>query len=158
MTLLFLFSLAFFAPTIKAQNSLQGYHAMNNQIIQNFVTAINEHNVDKICSLMTDDHKFIDSQGNTALGKEQMRTGWSRYFQMFPDYKIEITEIFLNGDTIAAFGFAGGTFQGLHDKKENYWHLPASWKAIIRDGKIQLWQVYADSKIPFDIINKSKRQ
>jgi ketosteroid isomerase-like protein len=131
---------------------------MDKQLIYDFVGAINEHNVDKICSLMTDDHKFIDSHGNEAVGKEQMRSGWIGYFQMFPDYKIEIIEIVLNGDTIAAFGFAGGTFKGLSDKKENYWHLPAAWKAIINDGKIQLWQVYADSKIPFDIINKNKLQ
>lgn len=129
---------------------------MDKQIIYDFVNAINEHNVDKICLLMTEDHKFIDSQGNVAQGKEQMKKGWIGYFQLFPDYKIEITEIFLNGNTIAAFGFASGTFQGLSDKKENYWHLPASWKAITKDGKIQLWQVYADSKIPFDIINENK--
>jgi len=43
----------------------------------------------------------------------------------------------------------------LSDKKENYWHLSVAWKAIIKNGKIQLWQVYADSKIPFDIMNKN---
>jgi ketosteroid isomerase-like protein len=127
---------------------------MDNKIIYDFVSAINQHDVDRICSLMTDDHKFIDSQGNAAIGKEQMRAGWTGYFQLFPDYKIEITEILFNGDTFAAFGFAGGTYNGRGDKKENYWHLPASWKAVIVNGKIQLWQVYADSKIPFDIINK----
>jgi ketosteroid isomerase-like protein len=129
---------------------------MKKQVFQNFVNAINEHNVNKIFSLMTDDHKFIDSQGNVVLGKEQMKYGWIGYFQLFPDYKIEIKEIFLNGDTIAAFGFACATFQGLSDKKENYWHLPVALKAIIKNEKIQLWQVYADSKIPFDIINKNK--
>jgi hypothetical protein len=77
---------------------------------------------------------------------------------LFPDYKVEITELFFNGNTAAVFGFAGGTFQGLSDKKENYWYLPASWKAITKDGKIHLWQVYADSKIPYDIINASKTQ
>ncbi len=131
---------------------------MNKQIIQNFADAINEHNVDKICSLMTDDHKFIDSQGNEVVGKERMRAGWIGYFQLFPDYKIEITDIFLNGDMVAALGFAGGTFQGRTERKENYWHLPASWKAVIKNGKVCLWQVYADSKIPYDIINKSKMQ
>jgi ketosteroid isomerase-like protein len=131
---------------------------MDKQIIHDFVSAINEHNVEKICSLMTDDHQFIDSQGNVALGKEKMRAGWIGYFQLFPDYKIEITDIFLDGNTIAAFGFASGTFEGLSDRKENYWRLPASWKAVIKNNKIQLWQVYADSKIPFDIISKSKKQ
>jgi ketosteroid isomerase-like protein len=128
------------------------------QIIDNFVDAINEHNVDKICSLMTDDHKFIDSQGNEVVGKEQMRAAWIGYFQLFPDYKIEITNLFFDGDTAAMFGFAEGTFQGLSDRKINYWRLPASWKAITKNGKILLWQVYADSKIPYDIINKSKKQ
>ncbi len=131
---------------------------MTKQIIHNFVEAINEHNVDKICALMTDDHTFIDSQGNEAAGKEKMRAGWIGYFQLFPDYKIEITDMFLDGDTVAAFGFASGTFQRLSNKKENYWRLPASWKAITRNGKIHVWQVYADSKIPYDIINKNKRQ
>jgi ketosteroid isomerase-like protein len=158
ITRILLFGLVFFAPVINAQKNLQGFNTMNRQIVQNFVSAINEHNVDKICSLMTDDHKFIDSHGNEAVGKEQMRAGWIGYFQLFPDYKIEITEIFLNGDTIAAFGFVGGTFEGLSDRKENYWHLPASWKAITKNGKIHLWQVYADSKIPFDIINRNKKQ
>jgi ketosteroid isomerase-like protein len=151
-----LFGLSVIAPTINAQNILQGFKTMTRQIVQDFANSINEHNVDKMCLLMTDDHKFIDSQGNKVIGKEKMRAGWIGYFQFFPDYKIEITEIFVNGDTVAAFGFAEGTFQGLSDKKENYWHLPASWKAIIKNGKIDLWQVYADSKIPFDIINKNK--
>ncbi|MGD0036361.1 MAG: nuclear transport factor 2 family protein [Bacteroidota bacterium] len=156
MTRILFFGLAFITPAINAQNNLQGFNTMNRQIVQDFVNAINEHNVDKICLLMTDDHKFIDSQGNEAIGRDKMRAGWIGYFQLFPDYKIEITEIFVNGDTVAAFGFAGGTFQGLSDKKENYWRLPASWKAIIKNGKIQLWQVYVDSKIPFDIINKKQ--
>ena len=130
---------------------------MNTQIVRDFASAINEHNVDKLCLLMTEDHTFIDSQGNETMGKENMRAGWIGYFQLFPDYKIEITDMFLSGDTVAAFGFAGGTYQGQSDRKENYWHLPASWKAVIKDGKIELWQVYVDSKIPFDIVNRKKQ-
>jgi len=95
------------------------------QIVKNFVDAINEQNVDRICSLMTDDHKFIDSHGNEVVGKDQMRTAWIGYFHLFPDYKIEITDSFFNGNTVAMFGFAEGTFQGLSDKKINYWQLPA---------------------------------
>jgi len=130
----------------------------DKHIIQNFVDAINEHNVDKISSHLTEDHKFVDSQGNEVIGKEHMKTGWIGCFQWFPDYKIEITDIFFNGDTIALFGFASGTFQDRNDRKENYWRLPASWKAILKNGKINLWQVYTDSKIPFDIINKNRKQ
>ena len=131
---------------------------MNKLIVNNFVNAINEHDIDKMCSFMTDDHKFIDSHGNEVVGKETMKAGWIAYFQLFPDYKIEIRELFLSNDTVAAFGLASGTFQGSYNAKENYWRLPAAWKAVIKNGKIYLWQVYADSKIPYDIINNIKKQ
>jgi ketosteroid isomerase-like protein len=131
---------------------------MSIQVVQYFVHAINGHDVDEICSLMTDDHRFIDSHGQEVAGKDRMRAGWTGYFALFPDYKIEITEIFSQGETVAAFGFAGGTFEGRNDRKENHWHLPASWRAITRNGKIRLWQVYADSKIPHDIIQRNKGQ
>ena len=125
--------------------------------LYNFVNAINEHDVDKIYSFMTDDHKFVDAHGNEVIGKDKMKAGWTGYFQLFPDYKIEITDIFAKNDTLAAFGFASGTFKNKKtDNNENYWRLPASWKAVISDNKIKLWQVYADTKIPFDIIDKNK--
>ncbi len=130
---------------------------MNKQIVYDFVGALNEHNVDTIYSLMSDDHTFIDAHGNKVSGKEKMKAGWAGYFQWFPDYKIEITDIFSNGDMLAAFGFASGTFKGIKaDKNENHWRLPASWKILLSDHKIKLWQVYADTKIPFDIIGKNK--
>ena len=130
---------------------------MSKQIFYDFVRAINGQNVDALCSLMTDDHLFIDSQGNKTAGKEKMREGWTGYFQLFPDYKIEATDLFELGDTVAAFGFAGGTYQGSKERKENSWRLPASWKAVFRNGKVVQWQVYVDSKIPYDIINGAKK-
>jgi ketosteroid isomerase-like protein len=129
---------------------------MNKQTVYTFVEAINNHNVDEISSLMTDDHRFIDAHGNEVIGKEKMSSGWAGYFQWFPDYKIEITDIFFNGDSLAAFGFASGTFKGLKaDNIENHWRLPAAWKIIVSNHQIKLWQVYADTKIPFDIIGKN---
>ena len=84
-----------------------------------------------------------------------MKTGWIQYFRLFPDYRIEPCDILVHGTTVAVFGFAGGTFRGAKKKKGNYRHLPASWKANIKNEKNHLWQVCADSKIPYDIINKS---
>jgi ketosteroid isomerase-like protein len=130
---------------------------MNEQIVYDFAEAINRQNIEKIYSLMSNDHTFIDAQGDKVEGKHKMRAGWEGYFQMFPDYKIEITSIFEDGDTIAAFGFAGGTYKGLKtENNENHWRLPAAWKAVVIDGKIYLWQVYADTKVVFDIIGRNK--
>jgi len=125
-------------------------------IFFDFVHAINEHNIDQLYSLMTDDHKFLDAHGNEVSGRDKMKNAWRGYFQLFPDYKIEITDIFSHGDTMAALGFAGATFKGIKtDRNENYWRIPAAWKALVSENKIKLWQVYADTKIPFDIIGKN---
>ncbi len=131
---------------------------MNKKTFYDFVSAINEHNAEKLYALMTNDHQFIDAQGNTVTGRDKMKAGWTAHFQWFPDYKIEVTDIFIQGDTIAAFGFAEGTYKGIKtEQNKNYWKLPAAWKAVIENGKVKLWQVYADTKIPFDIISQSKQ-
>jgi ketosteroid isomerase-like protein len=130
---------------------------MEREIVHEFVNAINEKDVDKMYFLMADDHVFIDAHGNEVVGKDKMKAGWAGYFQWFPDYRIEITNIFSDGRMVAAFGFASGTFKGMKtEKNENYWRLPAAWKIKISDNKINVWQVYADTKIPFDIIGRNK--
>ncbi|HTS42857.1 MAG TPA: nuclear transport factor 2 family protein [Puia sp.] len=103
---------------------------MEKQVFFEFINAINVHDVDKIYSLMSDDHKFVDAHGNEVTGKEKMRGGWGGYFQLFPDYKIEITDLFTDGDTLAGFGFASGTYKNRKTPDSKlYWRLSASWKA-----------------------------
>jgi ketosteroid isomerase-like protein len=112
--------------------------------IAGFAAAINSHDLEKIAALMSDDHTFIDAHGNEMAGKETMKEGWASYFGLFPDYYIEIEQIFSEGDLGVAYGCArAGT-------GENAWKIPAAWRAIVRDGKIRLWQVYADTKIQFE--------
>jgi len=78
---------------------------MDMKIFYEFVKAINAQDVEKIYSLMADDHEFIDAHGNEIKDKDKMKAGWTGYFQWFPDYKIEITDILTSDDTLAAFGF-----------------------------------------------------
>ena len=42
---------------------------MNEQIVYDFAEAINRQNIEKIYSLMSNDHTFIDAQGNKVGGK-----------------------------------------------------------------------------------------
>ena len=124
----------------------------NNETILAFVDRINAHDVEGLGELMSDDHRFIDAHGNEIAGREKMTAGWRGYFEMFPVYSIEVNEIFEQGDTFGMFGFASGSFKG---KPEASWRLPAAWKAIVKDRRIALWQVFADTKIPFEIIERN---
>jgi hypothetical protein len=132
---------------------------MNKQTVSCFIEAINCQNIDSIFSLMTDDHKFVDANGNEVVGNEKMKIAWTGYFRLFPDYTIEVADVVINDNIVAVFGFASGTYKGIRlDNNENYWRLPAAWKAIVDNGKIKLWQVYADTKIPLDIMNRNSAQ
>ena len=123
----------------------------NKETIQAFIDRINAHDVDGLAELMTAAHRFIDPHGNEVVGKEKMTAGWRGYFEWFPVYSIEVNEIFEQDGTFAMFGFAGGSFKG---KAEASWRLPAAWKAIVKDGRVALWQVFADTKIPFESMSE----
>ena len=130
---------------------------MKNKIVLDFVDAINSANVENLYTLMSDDHLFIDSQDNRVIGKETMKQSWIQYFAMFPDYKIEVNEIFEKDSLICMLGYAGGTYKKLkNENNSNYWRVPAAWRCIVKDNKILQWQVYADNIIVMDIINRNK--
>lgn len=122
------------------------------ETVLSFIDRINAHDVDGLCELMSDNHTFVDAHGNEFAGKEKMIAGWRGYFEWFPDYKIEIIDRFERGDRFALFGFAAGSFKG---NKTESWRLPAAWRAIVKDGRVALWQVFADTKIPFEIIERN---
>jgi hypothetical protein len=77
---------------------------------------------------------------------------------MFPDYTIGADTMLAEGDTVAIFGQAAGTFSGKRGPvPENRIVMPAAWKAVVRDGKIRLWQVYADWSEGLKIIERETR-
>jgi uncharacterized protein (TIGR02246 family) len=123
-----------------------------------FLHAINHHDADQLAELMTEDHIFIDSLGKSTEGREKMRAGWRAYFGMCPDYWISHQDIFHTGDLVAAFGTAGGTIRVNGAlSPENKWQIPAAWRAVVRDGLIREWQVYADNKPVYDIFAKASK-
>jgi len=117
------------------------------KVVLAFVDAINAHDLSALADVMTADHTFIDAHGNQVTGRESMLAGWRGYFEWFPDYQIEVDDIFERDNEFAMFGFAGGSFKGDADRK---WRLPAAWRSVVRDGRIATWQVVADTKLPFE--------
>jgi ketosteroid isomerase-like protein len=115
-------------------------------VFEQFVAAINGHDVDGLTSLMTQDHLFVDSMGNRIQGAESMQAGWRAYFVMCPDYWIQIRTVLSERDTVVATGEAGGTIDGFP------WRVPAAWEAVIRDRFVSEWRVFADNKPVYEIL------
>jgi len=129
----------------------------NKAIAIRFVKAINDHDVDEILNLMSEDHIFIDALDNKSVGKKGMKEGWKGYYELFPDYQIEISDITENVSSIGLFGYLSATYKNLTNKlNSNLWRIPASWKAIVENNKIKHWQVYCDYSSLFKIIEKNK--
>jgi ketosteroid isomerase-like protein len=112
-----------------------------------FVRAINRQDIDALASLMTPDHAFIDSLGNTVAGRDRMRSGWTGYFGMVPDYSISIEESYGDGDVVVLLGVAQGTYKSKDGLlQENRWHTPIAVRARVEDGLVAEWHVYADNE------------
>lgn len=129
----------------------------NKEIVLTFVKAINDHDVNKIFDLMSDDHVFIDGYGNKQEGRNGMKESWQNYYLMFPDYGVEITDSIESDSVIGLFGYASGTYKISNEKTNiNFWKTTAAWKAIVENQKIKLWQVYCDYTRLMEIIKKEQ--
>ena len=131
---------------------------MDLKIDLEFIESINSANIDRLYDLMSNDHEFIDSRGNSMVGNDNMKKAWIGYFDLFPDYKIEITDTLQNDSIIVLLGYASGTYKTNNENAgdSDHWKVPASWKAMVVDNKIKLWQVYADNSVAIEIMNKNK--
>lgn len=137
-------------PLLKSQNIMS-----NQAVFENFVLQINDHNVDGIIALISDDHVFTDAQGIHFEGKDNLKAGWTAYFKMFPDYKITINKSMEDATVFLAEGTAEGTYGGTKSVSgDNYFKIPAAWRAEIDNAKVKSWQIYADTKMSEVIINK----
>jgi ketosteroid isomerase-like protein len=119
-------------------------------VFKRWLAAINGHDVGALATLMAEDHVFVDSLGNRVHGAKSMEAGWRGYFAMCPDYWIRADHVMTAGDMVLAAGEAGGTIDGVA------WRTPAAWKAVIRDGGVIEWSVFADNKLVYEILGRRR--
>jgi ketosteroid isomerase-like protein len=107
-----------------------------------FVDRINDHDVDGLVALMTEDHVFIDALGARTTGRKQLRKAWKSYFEAFRDYRITVRELLPAGETVTVSGRVRATVPG--DPKGRM-KVPGSWEAVIREGRVARWRVIPDA-------------
>jgi len=119
-------------------------------VVVAYIEAINAHDVDRIVALSAPNHEFVDAFGG-VVPAETLAAAWSGYFQFMPRYGIEIEEIACAGDTVSVFGQAWGSLEEATDSAKS-WRRPAAWRARVSGGLVELWQVYVDTKVVFDLL------
>ena len=104
--------------------------------------AINRGDVRQLATLMTEDHRFIDSMGNEVVGRTVMTAGWASYFELFPGYRITVDRRFDAGDRVALFGHIRAT----HAATGREVRMRAAWLTLVRNGLVAEWCVFADNE------------
>jgi ketosteroid isomerase-like protein len=117
------------------------------KVAKTFVERINAGDVAGLAALMTEDHRFVDSLGNSVAGREAMRQGWVGYFGMVPDYRLVMDDWFCEGSFVVMLGTASGTYSPDGSlNPENRWTTPTAIRAVIRENQVAEWRVYADNE------------
>jgi hypothetical protein len=83
-------------------------------------------------------------------GREFLEQAWGGYFSLFPDYRIEVDAALSQNAVVRACVFASAT----DTTSKKSWRIPAAWRAIVRDGQIAEWQVYADNKPVYELLSE----
>lgn len=118
------------------------------ELAMEFIKRINSGDVNSLCDLMTEGHIFQDALGKRFIGRETMRQSWTMYFKMVADYQVHAEEFFQTDDRLAIFGSASGRYTGgaAATANDNFWEVPAAWRAVVKDGLVAEWRVYADNQ------------
>ena len=112
-----------------------------------FNDAIAARDLNTLGRLMTDDHAFIDSDGNVVAGRDAVLEAWRGFFDSFPGYRNVWTQLMSSGDELIAIGRSVCAIDPELDG-------PAIWTANVRGNKVSEWRVYEDTpenRIPLGI-------
>jgi steroid delta-isomerase-like uncharacterized protein len=123
--------------------------AKEEQLIKEYIAAVNSHDVDKIVAFFTDDCEYEDAiMREVVRGKPELRAYFVEWFAVFPDLSFVIKSHYLSPE-------GGGiefTFSGTHTNP--VMGLPATNKPFtvrgasiveLREGKIRRESDYWDA-------------
>jgi len=98
-----------------------------------FNEKINQQDVEGLTELMTEDHTFINSEGETTKGKNAMKEGWNQFFKKYPDYKNIFTCVTTQKNVVVMIGYSTCSYKPLSG--------PNMWTAKVRGKRISEWRV-----------------
>ena len=106
-------------------------------LVLQFNEHINNRDADGLGMLMSDDHEFIDTDGNVERGRDRCLGAWRGFFNQFPDYRNTFVELTARNDLVVVVGYSTCSVDVLDG--------PAIWTAHVRGDTISQWRVYHDT-------------
>lgn len=103
-----------------------------------FNEAINARDLERLVMMITDDHRFIDTEGHVVEGRAAIERAWRGFFDAFPDYCNHFETLTSRGERVFVLGRSTCSFAALAGS--------ALWSALIRGDRVAEWRVYADDE------------
>ena len=123
------------------------------QLIDRYNDAWNEHDVDLIVSMHTEDSVFENHvTGDVNVGREQIARAIGGIFAVFPDLAFETRRAYIRDDLVVQEWTARGTHEGTMTRSGI--EIPPTGRKVeykgmdvipIRDGLVARKDVYSDS-------------
>jgi len=126
-----------------------------SEVADSFVEAINSGDVDRLVALMTREHIFVDADGSEHVGRDGVSASWRKYFELVPNFRIEVFHRFEDTNTVVLLGEASGTFieSGALEPR-NHWTVPAAWRVVVESDRVAIWQLYANQHQMYEILER----
>ena len=74
------------------------------RVVNAFNDCITDRYLDGLGELMSDDHVFTDTGGNTWRGRAACIAAWSDFFAAFPDYRNVFDRVLVPGEIVTVIG------------------------------------------------------
>jgi uncharacterized protein (TIGR02246 family) len=115
--------------------------------VRSTIAAINRRDAAAVAATLAPDVAFVDSHGKRFEGRERLMQAWHNYFATFPDYKIDVDKEQVATGGVLVLGHASASYHGRVDRA---WNIPIAIRAETKDGCVSLWQVFADTHLPYE--------
>lgn len=111
--------------------------------VVSFIDAINNGDVERLATLMSDDHRLQVLDESPVDGRAANLEAWRGYAEAFPRYVIYPEQVVGRDHEVAVLGRTTGSHLLLPDAEEL--ELSVIWRAEVSDGLLTLWQIIEDS-------------
>jgi ketosteroid isomerase-like protein len=84
----------------------------NKKIVKEAMAALNDHNIEKVVGMMSDDAvDYADGTGRAVKGRDSIRATMTVFMNAFPDFKASDLRYFADGNHVVVLGEYTGTFK-----------------------------------------------
>jgi ketosteroid isomerase-like protein len=108
-----------------------------------FMDAINGNEIERLGSIMSDDHTLRVFTEDPVTGRQQNIEAWRGYCSSWPDYIIYPRRMAEVDGTVAIVGHTTGSHLELPDDEES--QMTLIWLCRCADGEVTAWELIEDT-------------